>query len=80
MRKFSKSTKNKCGNTSETITVIHKTSVYSDGSKVVTDCTRINKFMKYIHFKMEGIPTLKDLVEKKEYEITFNLKKAYNHI
>jgi hypothetical protein len=29
---------------------------------------------------MEGIPTLKDLVAKNDYSISFDLKDAYNHL
>ncbi|MDR1926150.1 MAG: hypothetical protein LBQ13_00445 [Endomicrobium sp.] len=29
---------------------------------------------------MEGIPTLKDLVERNECAITFDLTEAYNHV
>jgi hypothetical protein len=42
--------------------------------RLVTDCTKVNRFMKYNHFKTEGVPTLKDIIEKNEYVITFDLK------
>jgi hypothetical protein len=48
--------------------------------RLITDCTKVNKFMKHTHFKMEGVPTLKDIIEKNEHAITFDLKEAYNHM
>jgi hypothetical protein len=48
--------------------------------RLETDCTKVNRFMKHTHFKMEGVPTLKDIIEKNEYSITFDLKEAYNHV
>jgi hypothetical protein len=48
--------------------------------RLVVDTTKINKFMKSIHFKMEGVPTLKTLLEYQDYAITFDLKEAYNHV
>jgi hypothetical protein len=48
--------------------------------RLVTDCTRVNKYMKHTHFKMEVVPTLKDIIEKNKYAIMFDLKEAYNHV
>jgi hypothetical protein len=48
--------------------------------RLVTDGIKVNRFMKHAHFKMEGVPTLKDLIEKNEFAISFDLKKAYNHV
>jgi hypothetical protein len=36
--------------------------------------------MKLDHFKMEVVPTLKDIIEKNEYTITLDLKEAYYHV
>jgi hypothetical protein len=48
--------------------------------RLVTDCTKVNRFMKHTHFKMEGVPTLKDLLKKNKFAILFDLKEAYNHV
>jgi hypothetical protein len=48
--------------------------------RLVMDMTKVNKFMKPITFKMEGISTLSNLLVKNDYAISFDLKEAYNHI
>jgi hypothetical protein len=40
----------------------------------------VNQFMKPIHFKMEGTPTLEQLIMKNDHAILYHLKKMYNHI
>jgi hypothetical protein len=44
------------------------------------DMTKVNRFMKRIKFKMEGVSTLSELFSKNDYAISFNLKDAYNHV
>jgi hypothetical protein len=46
----------------------------------VVDMRKVNQFSVKRHFKMEGIPTLKDLVAENDYSISFDLKDAYNHV
>jgi hypothetical protein len=41
---------------------------------------KVNMFTKPRHFKMEGTPTLKDLWDRYDYAITFDLKETYNHV
>jgi hypothetical protein len=53
---------------------------HSDKVRLVVDMRKINQLGIKRHFKMEGIPTLKDLITKKDYSISFDLKDAYNHI
>jgi hypothetical protein len=48
--------------------------------RLVIDTRGVNRWMKKIHFKMEGIPTLINLWEINDYAISFDLKNAYNHI
>jgi hypothetical protein len=36
--------------------------------------------MKHIHFKMEGVPTLIQLMKKDNYAVTWDLSSAYNHV
>jgi hypothetical protein len=48
--------------------------------QLVVDMRGVNQFMKLIHFKMEGIPTLEQLLMKKDFAISHDLKEAYNHV
>jgi hypothetical protein len=48
--------------------------------RLVIDTRLVNRFLKKIHFKMEGIPTLIDLWEINDWAISFDLKDAYNHV
>jgi hypothetical protein len=41
---------------------------------------KVNQFMKPIKFKMEGVTTLKQLWERNDYTISFDLKEMYNHV
>jgi hypothetical protein len=47
---------------------------------LVVDMRGVNQFMKQIHFKMEGTPTLEQLLMKNDFAISYNLKEAYNHV
>jgi hypothetical protein len=47
---------------------------------LVMDMRGVNQFMKPIHFKMENTPTLKQLLMKNNFAISYDLKKTYNHI
>jgi hypothetical protein len=53
---------------------------HSDKVRLVVDMRKLNLLCEKRHFKMEGIPTLKDLIAPKDYAISFDLKDAYNHI
>jgi hypothetical protein len=48
--------------------------------RLVVDMPGVNQFMKPIHFKMEGTPTLEQLLMKNDFTISYNLKEAYNHV
>jgi hypothetical protein len=48
--------------------------------RLVMDMTKVNRFMKRIKFKMEGVSTLSELLNKNDYTISFDLKDAYNHV
>jgi hypothetical protein len=48
--------------------------------RLVVDTTKENFFMMKIHFKMEGVPTLVELLQKNDYAISFDLKEAYKHV
>lgn len=43
----------------------------------ILDCTNLNKFLQIQHFKMEGIPALRDIIEKDDYLCKIDLKDAY---
>jgi hypothetical protein len=40
----------------------------------------MNRFMEPIRFKMEGTPSLKDLLVQGDYAVTYDLKEEYNHV
>jgi hypothetical protein len=44
--------------------------------RLVMDMTKVNRFMKQIKFKMEGVSTLSELLNKHDYAISFDLKDA----
>jgi hypothetical protein len=48
--------------------------------RLVMNMTKVNRFMKRIKFKMEGISTLSELLSKNDYAISFDLKDAYNNV
>jgi hypothetical protein len=48
--------------------------------RLVVDMREVNRFMRKRHFKMEGIPTLQDLIMEKDYAISYDLKEAYNPV
>jgi hypothetical protein len=48
--------------------------------QLVVDMRGVNQFMKQIHFKMEGTPTLEQLLMKNDFAISYDLKEAYNHV
>ena len=43
----------------------------------ILDCQKLNKFLQVQHFKMEGVPALRDIVEENDYMCKLDLKDAY---
>lgn len=43
----------------------------------ILDCKRINTFVQCSHFKMEGVPALRDIIRKDVYLCKIDLKDAY---
>ncbi|KAG1041327.1 hypothetical protein G6F43_012107 [Rhizopus delemar] len=43
----------------------------------ILDCRKINRFIQCNHFKMEGVPALRDIVEKEDFLTKIDLKDAY---
>lgn len=43
----------------------------------ILDCQKINQFIQCEHFKMEGVPALRELIEKNDYMCKIDLKDAY---
>ncbi|KAG0768500.1 hypothetical protein G6F26_006016 [Rhizopus arrhizus] len=41
------------------------------------DCQKLNSFIQVEHFKMEGVPALRELMEKDDYICKIDLKDAY---
>jgi hypothetical protein len=43
----------------------------------ILDCRQLNQFVQCNHFRMEGIPALRDIIEKDDLMCKLNLKDAY---
>ncbi|KAL1917683.1 uncharacterized protein VTP21DRAFT_3517 [Calcarisporiella thermophila] len=41
------------------------------------DLRRINRYVQYQHFKMEGLPTIRDMIQPGDYLIKVDLSNAY---
>ena len=49
-----------------------------DGThRPVINLKALNKFLKYQHFKMEGLQLIKDLLQKEDWMVTVDLKDTY---
>lgn len=49
-------------------------------NRPILDCRRINQCIQVNHFKMEGVPALRDLIESNDYMVKIDLKDAYTVI
>ena len=43
----------------------------------ILDCKMINNYIQCSHFKMEGVPALREIIEKNDYICKIDLKDAY---
>ncbi|KAG0943812.1 hypothetical protein G6F29_011592 [Rhizopus arrhizus] len=43
----------------------------------ILDCKQLNQFLQVEHFKMEGVPALREIIEKDDYLCKIDLKDAY---
>lgn len=43
----------------------------------ILDCQKLNSFIQVEHFKMEGVPALRDIIEENDYICKIDLKDAY---
>lgn len=43
----------------------------------ILDCKKLNQFIQVQHFKMEGVPALRELIEKGDFIVKLDLKDAY---
>ena len=43
----------------------------------ILDCTQLNQFLQYQHFKMERVPALRQIIEKDDLMCKLDLKDAY---
>jgi ribonuclease HI len=46
----------------------------------IIDLRRLNQFVKYYHFKMEGIELVKSLVRRGDFMVTLDLNQAFYHV
>jgi ribonuclease HI len=46
----------------------------------VLNCRRINSLMQGVHFKMEDIKTVKELLLPNDFAVSLDLKSAYSHV
>ena len=47
------------------------------GNRPVINLKKLNQYIEYQHFKMEGIQALKSLIKKGDYMVKLDLKDAY---
>ena len=43
----------------------------------ILDCQQLNQFVQCQHFKMEGVPALRDIIEENDLMVKLDLKDAY---
>lgn len=43
----------------------------------ILDCQKLNNYIQCQHFKMEGVPALREIMEKNDYICKIDLKDAY---
>jgi hypothetical protein len=46
----------------------------------VLNCRKLNSKMKDLHFKMEEVKTVKDVILQGDYAVSIDIKSAYNHV
>jgi hypothetical protein len=74
MRKYHKSPSNKCGRSSKTVKVIHKTTVYSDGRKVTTKVPLSVPSMSSV---IKAVPLVSSAIKTLSTGITEGLQEAH---
>jgi hypothetical protein len=52
----------------------------SGGYRKVLNCRRLNDEMRDIHFKMEDLKTVKDIILLGDYVVSLDITSAYNHV
>ncbi|EIE78410.1 hypothetical protein RO3G_03114 [Rhizopus delemar RA 99-880] len=45
--------------------------------RLILDCSQLNQFLQYQHFKIEGVPALRHIIEKDDLMCKLDLKDAY---
>ena len=63
--------------TNQFVTHIFLASKKDEANRPVIDLKQLNKHVKYMHFKMEGIPNLVDLIQRDDHMCKLDLKDAY---
>jgi hypothetical protein len=46
----------------------------------VLNCKRINALMEPIHFKMEDVKTVREILREGDYAVSVDIRSAYNHV
>jgi hypothetical protein len=49
----------------------------SGGFRPIINLKKLNEFLVYRHFKMEGLPTLRHLIRERDWMVKIDLKDAY---
>ncbi|KAG1138604.1 hypothetical protein G6F37_010653 [Rhizopus arrhizus] len=49
----------------------------STKKRLILDCSQLNRFLQYQLFKMEGVPALRQIIEKDNLMCKLDLKDAY---
>jgi hypothetical protein len=46
----------------------------------VLNCKRLNRLMQPVHFKMEDVKSVKEILREGDYAVSVDIKAAYNHV
>ena len=52
----------------------------SDKFRTILDLRQLNEFVRYSHFKMDGLGTVKDLLRQGDYMVKIDLTDAFYHV
>ena len=52
----------------------------SGNLRAVIDLRQLNQYIKYQHFKMEGLDVVKSLIRREDYMMSLDLNQAFYHM
>ena len=52
----------------------------SGGRRAVIDLRLLNRYVRYQHFKMEGLNLVKSLLRRGDFMMSLNLNQAFYHV